>query len=64
VVMPDTGWRELTESGWNILVPPESEALVEAASRILQPVPYVPYLYGPGDAARQIVEAIRKELFL
>ena len=63
VVMPDTGWRELTESGWNILVPPEAQALAEAARRILQPAPHAPHLYGQGDAALQIVEAIRKELF-
>jgi UDP-N-acetylglucosamine 2-epimerase (non-hydrolysing) len=63
VVMPDTGWRELTETGWNILVRPDAEAFAQAIRRILQPVLHTPHLYGRGDAARQIVEAIRKELF-
>ena len=62
VVMPDTGWRELTESGWNILVQPEARAFAEAAQCILQPALHTPHLYGQGDAARQIVEAIHTEL--
>lgn len=59
VVMPDTGWREISDSGWNILVRPTEESLREAGERIARECSYPGSLYGDGDAARNIVRAIR-----
>lgn len=58
VVMPDTGWRELTDAGWNVLTAPEAAAMEEATRHMLAPVPFTPHMYGDGQAAAHIVDAV------
>jgi len=55
VLMPDTGWRELVEVGWNKLASAD-----ELLDLILEDeeVPYPANLYGDGDSAERIVEII------
>ena len=55
VLMPDTGWRELVEVGWNKLASAD-----ELLDLILEDeeVPYPANLYGNGDSAERIVEII------
>lgn len=55
VLMPDTGWRELVEVGWNKL-----SSADELLDLILEDeeVPYPANLYGDGDSAERIVEII------
>lgn len=55
VVMPDTGWRELTDCGWNILSEPDARILNAACHEALRPMPYPRELYGCGDAAQKII---------
>ncbi|WP_041082036.1 non-hydrolyzing UDP-N-acetylglucosamine 2-epimerase [Thermotoga profunda] len=56
VVMPDTGWRELVEVGWNILSEPGD--LTEKFELLMKPTDYPENLYGDGQAGRKIVELI------
>ncbi len=62
VVMPDTGWRELIESGWNILTEPTVESMVASIKFLLEPAKKVVDLYGDGHAANHIVDATLKFL--
>ncbi|MDN5337925.1 MAG: UDP-GlcNAc3NAcA epimerase [Thermotogaceae bacterium] len=57
VVMPDTGWRELVEAGWNRLASAENlfETVMEERES-----DYPNNLYGDGNAAKRIVEVIKK----
>lgn len=59
VVMPDTGWRELVEEGWNLLASPEKDALAGALGDVVTPKAYPDALYGRGDAGRRIVELLQ-----
>ncbi|MBY0438910.1 MAG: UDP-N-acetylglucosamine 2-epimerase (non-hydrolyzing) [Burkholderiales bacterium] len=58
-----TEWTELVDCGWNVLLPPEvlgerlGQRLAEALGREPPPKPASP-LYGNGDAARRIVDAL------
>ncbi|WP_448516453.1 non-hydrolyzing UDP-N-acetylglucosamine 2-epimerase [Pseudothermotoga sp.] len=54
-LMPDTGWRELVEVGWNKLA-----SANELLKLILEDeeIPYPANLYGDGDSAERIVEII------
>ncbi len=63
VMMPDTGWRELTDCGWNILCMPEAESILQAASRIISPLPYPGEIYGTGIAAEKIIDAVLRTTF-
>jgi UDP-GlcNAc3NAcA epimerase len=58
VIMPDTGWKEIIESGWNQLVP--GNAAKELLPRILENkfIAYPDNLYGDGNAAKVIVKNI------
>lgn len=58
VVMPDTGWREIIESGWNQLV--SANKARELLPQILQSnsPQYPQNLYGTGEAAQSIVKSI------
>lgn len=58
VVMPDSGWRELTECGWNILSAPEACAVVEAGEKALEPMGYPSGIYGDGEAVQQVMQAV------
>ena len=62
VVMPDTGWRELTDAGWNILVKPRAEDLAENAERLQLPFSVSERIYGEGNAALHIVNAVTNAL--
>ena len=58
VMMPDTGWRELTDCGWNTLCAPEAESIAAAASTALAEMPHPGNIYGSGDAARRCIAAV------
>lgn len=58
VMMPDTGWRELTDCGWNILCAPERESILMAVDRIMATIPYPQAVYGNGTAAQKIVDSV------
>ena len=62
VVMPDTGWQELVDCGWNILASPQVEEIVRKTATILNSVPVQSAIYGNGKAAEQIVSAITGSL--
>ncbi len=62
VVMPDTGWRELTECGWNILCPPQAPNLEKALAALEEPRDYPPNLFGEGHAGERVVEELEKAL--
>ncbi len=53
--MPDTGWRELTECGWDILRPPEAPSLEKALAVLEEPREYPHNLFGEGDAGERRV---------
>ena len=61
VVMPDTGWRELTDCGWNILASPNEKSFADAGSRIIEPCPHPGSVYGEGNAADSIIRAVTFE---
>jgi len=61
VVMPDTGWRELTDCGWNVLTAPDARILENAGLSVLESMPHPGALYGNGDAALRIVPAVQEE---
>ena len=58
VVMPDTGWRELTEKGYNLLSSPEN--ILKMASKTDKKVEYPKNIYGDGRAAEKITKIIKK----
>jgi len=55
VVMPDTSWRELVESEWNILA--DGNGIYNAVFTF-QERPYPTGLYGNGDAGKRMVEIL------
>ncbi len=59
VIMPDAGWRELTDCGWNVLCIPERDSIAAAGARVMQAdVPFPGPIYGNGNAAGEIVKAV------
>ena len=58
VLMPDTGWRELVEEGWNLLCPPNDELIAERVINALSPVVRPKNLFGDGRAGKKIVEEL------
>ena len=62
VLMPDTGWRELTDCGWNILCAPEAQALCEAVQEATLPAELPRALYGNGQAAQEVVGCVAEML--
>lgn len=62
VVMPDTGWSELTDTGWNILVAPEAEALAATCQEVGAPISISENIYGDGRAAHKIIAAVQQLL--
>ncbi|EGY25814.1 UDP-N-acetylglucosamine 2-epimerase [Desulfovibrio sp. A2] len=58
VVMPDTGWRELTDAGWNLLCAPAADKLEAACHAALQPMACPAAVYGDGKAAEHIVSLV------
>jgi UDP-N-acetylglucosamine 2-epimerase (non-hydrolysing) len=55
VIMPDTGWRELTDIGWNKLANEENmyERTIEETK-----INYPENIYGKGNAGELIVNEI------
>ncbi|WP_396613395.1 non-hydrolyzing UDP-N-acetylglucosamine 2-epimerase (plasmid) [Haloferax sp. S1W] len=53
----ETEWVETIESGWNELVGTDTDA-IRTALRRTDELPPKPSLYGDGDAARRIVDAV------
>jgi UDP-N-acetylglucosamine 2-epimerase (non-hydrolysing) len=61
VMMSDTGWRELTACGWNVLCAPEPESIAEAGLRLLHTdAPHPGNIYGEGNAAEEIVRVVQQ----
>ena len=60
--MPDTGWRELTDTGWNLLAAPEAHSLSARCQQILEPLSMPQNVYGDGQAAQAIVSAVQQIL--
>ncbi len=59
VVMPDTGWKELVEIGWNVLADPDH--ISESFEKIVKTHPEIPQgIYGDGKAGKKMVNAILK----
>lgn len=58
VVMPDTGWRELTKCGWNILCDPSPESIARSLDETLKPGNNPGDLFGQGDAGKKIVSLL------
>lgn len=58
VVMPDTGWRELTDMKWNLLCIPEAERIRQTLSAIFDHVPYPNGLFGEGVSGKSIVSCL------
>ena len=58
VIMPDTGWRELTDCGWNILSAPDAADIAAAGLSGMEPCAHPGSIYGDGDAAGKIIRAV------
>jgi len=56
IIMPDTSWRELTDSGLNILT---SEDKIYDCIMNNQQVEYIDNIYGDGQAAQKIISILR-----
>ena len=61
VVMPDTGWRELTDAGWNILSTPGE--IKDKMNRVINDTidSKVENIYGDGNAGKKIAELIKNK---
>jgi UDP-N-acetylglucosamine 2-epimerase len=59
VVMPDTGWRELTVSGWNVLSSTSQHDFRTTIESFLKPGEYPKNLLGKGNAGGQIIAQIK-----
>ena len=57
VVMPDTGWRELVQSGWNVLSSPDK--IPQNCAKMNDDVRYPKNIYGDGRSAKKITEIIK-----
>jgi len=57
IIMPDTGWRELTDSGWNVLT--EEDKIYDNIINMKQ-VEYIENIYGNGKASEKIVSILRQ----
>ncbi|CCO22639.1 non-hydrolyzing UDP-N-acetylglucosamine 2-epimerase [Maridesulfovibrio hydrothermalis] len=62
VIMPDTGWRELVQCGWNLLCAADRNEIVASGKTVLSSCPKPAPLYGDGSAAVRIVKFIKKNL--
>jgi UDP-GlcNAc3NAcA epimerase len=58
VMMPDTGWIELVEAGWNVLVDADKEFIIDKAFNHETPVNAPENLYGDGKAGEKITEIV------
>ena len=58
VIMPDTGWRELVETGWNLLCTPDAEQIAYRISKALETAARLEKLFGEGNAGEKIASSI------
>jgi UDP-N-acetylglucosamine 2-epimerase (non-hydrolysing) len=58
VMMEDTGWRELVEAGFNVLVDADKEKIIAGALSEKPVVNVTPGLFGNGDAGCRIASII------
>ena len=58
VVMPDTGWRELTDAGWNLLCVPQGEQITESLTHALKKTDRPEKMYGNGNAGECIARTL------
>lgn len=58
VMMPDTGWIELVEAGWNVLVDADKDLIIEKAFNHEPPVTAPENLYGDGRAGEKIADTV------
>ena len=58
VMMPDTGWIELVEADWNVLVDANKDLIVEKAFNHEPPVNAPENLYGDGRAGEKIANRL------
>ncbi|HPD39418.1 MAG TPA: UDP-N-acetylglucosamine 2-epimerase [Mesotoga infera] len=58
VMMPDTGWIELVEAGWNVLVDADKDLIINKAFNHEPPVNAPEDLYGDGRAGEKIAEIV------
>ena len=56
VVMPDTGWRELIECGWNLLCSADAEHIADNLKNILVQLSCPTRIFGDGNSGKNIVE--------
>lgn len=57
VLMPDTGWRELVDCGWNLLCN-DADNIADIMEQAAQPCAALANPYGEGQAARRVVDAV------
>lgn len=62
VIMPDSGWRELVDTGWNTLCAPDAQELQKAVAGLDLTVRPPADVYGSGNAADAIIEAVAATL--
>lgn len=60
VVMPDAGWKELVDTGWNILCPADADKIYENALMIKSPRAIPSQLYGDGHSADAIIASVSR----
>lgn len=60
IIMPDTGWRELTDINWNILT--DENNIYDTVLKSSH-VNYIKDIYGAGNAAEKIVSILRNDNF-
>lgn len=59
VMMPDTGWMELVEAGWNVLVDADREKIFRLVfEHKSSALPLEENLYGTGNAGQRIAEIL------
>lgn len=57
VVMPDTGWTELVDSGWNVLA--NGTGLSDALSTVNAVPDHTASIYGNGEAGKRIADRVK-----
>lgn len=61
VIMPDTGWRELTEAGWNFLCAPKAKEVARKTAALIEYFSWSGNLFGDGNAGEKIVSRINEQ---
>jgi UDP-N-acetylglucosamine 2-epimerase len=56
---PETEWVETVQSGWNVVVGADHDAIVQAATRRRWPAGQPPPVFGDGHAAGRIVALLQ-----